>query len=460
MPRRITQPAPQQIRRKHSSQVSSNNAQTSDLNVKSDIMTPDDVLNLQRTLGNKATKQIMEAKQKVQTLEPPTDESTTETQSDTEIQRLPSKSTVESTVGKSGFYVFTKTSWANFLENLDKYNNAVKKKDKDKQLTTVIALQTYTNKWLTSESRDTTNEKKKKADQKKRDFLNKLKPDLQILYYELKNKSKTVDVVKENAAENADENIQLIKEKLLQKNIQTSNEKIKSMLSTLMSAKLTYNFNPDVLGFLMASPEFKTIWQLKYASKSPGGTIPSEYDKMTGSEKREAAERWLGYDPFSEDQRDNRPAYVGVNVLNNPKGAAPGYGRFFFEFKDSIKDRTTYTPYDTFEMISNSNLKDIPEKTTSSNDNMEAILAYNDGVLEVLANMENDIDMTEKEIQKAMARYMEGQVHGGLTVDDVDTLVVNYSRNPDEIDEFDQPNAELAKKFIEKYPHVKLRYQS
>lgn len=425
---------------------------------------PNNLLQMQRVFGNHATAELVHrAKQNLRTAKPPTDDehaASEATNDGGEIQRLPSKSDVETQIGKAGFYVLNPTAWAKFLNSLDEFNAAEKKGDKDKQLKAVIKLQTYTNEWIESDKRDTSNKKKQAKDAQKREFLNQLRPNLKILYYELSTKSKTVDVVNQNAADNADENIQLIKEKLLKEGIDNSNETIKAMLARLKSAALTYNFDPNTLNFLLASPDFKTIWQLSYKDKDPSGTIPSEYDKMKGFEKREAAERWLGYDPFTEDQRDNRPAYVGVNVLNNPKGAAPSYGRFFFEFKEGVKSRTTYTPYDTFEMISNTSLKDIPEKTTGSSENMEAILAYNDGVLKVLGNLVNDIQMSEKQIAAAMGRYMEGQVHGALSVDDIDTLVVNYPQDPLLRQEVDKQDAALVEKFLLKYPSVKLRYRS
>lgn len=124
-----------------------------------------------------------------------------------------------------------------------------------------------------------------------------------------------------------------------------------------------------------------------------------------------------------------------------------------------MKARTTYTPFDTFKMISDNNLKPIPEKVTSTSDNMEAILAYNDGVLTVLGNLANDIAMTEKQIASKMAWYMEGQVHGGITVEDIDTLVVDYPQDPKARTDLHKPDADLAEAFIKKYPSIKLRHR-
>lgn len=418
------------------------------------------MIQLQRLYGNQAvSKMVADSKARVLNAKPPEFEPTTTSQADMTIQRLPSRADVESDIGKAGFYILNPTSWEKFLKSLDDFSKAEANGDKEAQLENVINLQKYTNEWMDSDKRNTKNKKKQAKDDKKREFLNQLRPDLKILYYELDTKAKTVDVAKDNAAENADENIQQIREKLLLNEIDDSVETIQAMLARLQAAKLTTNFDANVLNFLIASPDFKSIWQLAYKDNTPSGILPAEYDKLKGFEKREAAERWLGYDPFAESQRDNRPAYLAVNVLNNPKGAAPSYGRFFFEYKESVKQRATFTPFDQFEMISKSHLKDFPEKTIGSADNMEALLAYNDGVLKVLGNLVNDIEMTELEVKTAMGKYLEAQVHGGVSVDDVDTLVVDYPESEDDRDEFNKGDAAIAERFIAKYPGIKLRYR-
>lgn len=425
-----------------------------------DFASPEQMIQLQRLYGNQALAGIVaKSKATILNAKPPESESGTEAESDITIQRLPSRTDVESDIGKSGFYILNPTAWESFLKSLDNFNKAEASDDKEKQLENIINLQKYTNVWMDSDKRDTKSTKKKAKDDKKREFLNQLRPNLKILYYELSTKSKTVDVVNVNAAENADENVQQIKEKLLLNDIDDSVETIQAMLGRLQAAKLTTNFDANVLNFLIASPDFKSIWQLAYKDNTPSGILPAEYDELKGFEKREAAERWLGYDPFAESQRDNRPAYLAVNVLNNPKGAAPSYGRFFFEYKDSVKQRATFTPFDQFEMISKSHLKDFPEKTIGSADNMEALLAYNDGVLKVLGSLVNDIEMTELEVKTAMGKYIEAQVHGGVSVEDIATLVVDYPEAEEARDDFNKNDAAIAERFIEKYPSITLRYR-
>ena len=90
---------------------------------------------------------------------------------------------------------------------------------------------------------------------------------------------------------------------------------------------------------------------------------------------------------------------------------------------------------------------------------MEAILAHNDGVLKVLGNLVNDIKMTEKEVALAMGKYMEGQVHGGMTIQDVETLVVDYPKNKKDRASHEQADADIAENFLKKYPNIKLRHR-
>jgi hypothetical protein len=374
------------------------------------------------------------------------------------IQRkdgLPSAKDATSGGGKAGFKAFGKTTWAKILKALNDFK-AIKDDQKDAQAAKLLELQDLTIQWLSSGQR----KKQKAKDKSKENFLAKIRPTIKVLFYEAQTKSKTVDKVKANAATHAGENRQLIEAKLLQENLDASKGAIDALLNRLKSAKLTTNFNPDTLDFLIKSPDFKSIWQLAYKDKSPGGTLPP-VEQLGGSNQREDAERYLGYDPFTESQRENRPAYCGINVLNNPKGAAPSYGRFFFEFNDSVKARATYTAFDTFAMRKEAGIKDVPaEKAIASSENMEAILAHNSGVLKVMSNLLAGINMTEEEVKKAMGYYIEAQIHGGLSVDDFSALVVNYPQDEKNQNEFQKMDAEYVKRFATKYPSLPIRYSS
>jgi hypothetical protein len=285
-----------------------------------------------------------------------------------------------------------------------------------------------------------------------------------MLYYEASTKSHTVDPAKLNAVKHAAENRGLAKGHL-DKFLTTTNSDVDDkedlldkMLARLRAAPLTKNIPPAVLGFLTASPDFKTCWQLANSKDSPGGTLP-EYDNASYAEKREMAERKVGYRPFTKGQRENRPDYVGINITNNPKGAAPNYGRWFFEFKDSVKSRVTFTARDTFSHISD--LKNVSsEKSIGTHENMETTLAYNEGAVKVLASLVLDMKKSENEIIRMMPFYIEGQVHGGLAVSDIATVVVDLPSDEKSVQDMDKGDFKVLQAFLKKYPGVAVRYKS
>jgi Domain of unknown function (DUF4157)/Protein of unknown function (DUF3626) len=374
------------------------------------------------------------------------------------IQRkdgLPNDQEALNEAGKAGYKVFGKSTWAKILLALKSFRK-IKDDQKNEQLTTLLELQNLTEGWLNSPSR----QKVKKNDNSKKLLLAKIRPTIKVLIYEAQNKSKTVDKVNINAAKYAGENRQLIKANLLKNNLASSKKDIDALLASLKSAVLTLNLAPNTLEFLVGSPDFKTIWQIAYKDKSPGGTLP-EVDKLGGSNQREDAERYLGYDPFTESQRENRPAYCGINILKNPKGAAPTYGRFFFEFQESVKSRATYTAFDTFAMRKDNGIRDVPaEKAIASTDNMEALLAHNEGVLKVLSNLLAGTTMTEQYVKNAMGKYIEAQIHGGLSVNDVSALVVDYPQDVNKQDVMQKADAVFVDKFAKKYPSITIKYSS
>ncbi|HXF61698.1 MAG TPA: DUF4157 domain-containing protein [Caldilineaceae bacterium] len=381
------------------------------------------------------------------------------------IQRatgLPTKAEAEKAGGKAGHKVFGRSSWRKILDALDSYSK-LKEDDKAGQAKKLAELQALTLQWLGSSSRA----KGKKGDAKKREFLAQLRPTIKLLYYQAKTKSLTVDPARVNAETYAAENRELamghlksyLEEAGVADQVDNTDALMDRILNRLMRAKLTKNIPEKVIGFLIESPDFKTCWQLANSKDAPGGVINKKYDDMSYAEKREVAERKLGYMPFTEEQRENRPDYVGINITNNPKGAAPSYGRWFFEFKDSIKNRITFTARDTFSHISD--LKDVSaEKSIGTAEHMETTLAYNAGAVKVLVAQELNMGKSEAEIIKMMPFYIEGQVHGGLSVQDVETIVVDLPAERDALsDDFARQSYDLLQAFLQKYSHIRVRYK-
>lgn len=381
------------------------------------------------------------------------------------IQRasgLPSKAEAQQNGGKAGFKLFGKTTWKKFLNALDEYDQ-LQENDNAGKVQTLAKLQTLTLDWLNSTSRQSV----KKGDAQKNDYLAQLRPTIKMLYYQAKTKGDVVDPAKINAEIHAEENRGLalghletyLKETGQEDQVQDTDALLNRILNRLMSAKLTKNVPPGVVGFLTASPDFKTCWQLANKNDSPGGALADDWDSLKGySQQREKAERFVGYSPFTEIQRENRPDYVGVNITNNPKGAAPNYGRWFLEFKDNVKSRITFTARDTFSHVKD--LKNVArEKQLGVEGRMESTLAYNAGAVKVLVSQELNMGKSENEIIKMMPFYIEGQVHGGLSVHDIETIVVDLPSKRESVQQMDLGDYDALQKFRQKYPGVQVRYR-
>ncbi|HEX2914770.1 MAG TPA: DUF3626 domain-containing protein [Chloroflexia bacterium] len=399
-----------------------------------DNLTPGKVLRLQQTIGNRAVQRMLQQRSAEAT--------------SGSIQRavgLPTKDEAVQEGGKAGYKIIGKSAYSKILSALEDFRK-LDEANQDAIADKCVQIQGYIREWLGSSNRT----KNKKGDDRKRFFIGKLRTMVKIKYWEAKYKHKTVDAAKTNAAQNSGQNIMLVKQKLLKDQLSASNKSIDAMLNLLSAARLTTNLEPDKLKLLIAAPDFQNIWMHAYKDKSPGGALPS-IDKLGGSNQREDAERWLGYDPFSEDQRENRPAYCGVNVFNNPKGAAPTYGRFFLIFKDAIKSRATFTARDTFAMRKDPDLQGLPSvQTIASADNMEAILAHNEGVLRVLSAMVAQRQAEEADLRRAYVIYIEAQIHGGLSMFDVEEVVVQFTYD-DRNKDFNGPDYETVKTFAKKY---------
>lgn len=395
---------------------------------------PHTMVNLQRTIGNQAVQRLINQRR-----------AETNTSLIQRATGLPTEQEAKVQGGKAGFKFFGKSAFAKILKALKEFEG-ISDNDKNAIANKCAEIQGYIRSWLNSSDRS----KNKKGDDQKRLFLGQLRTTVKVCYWEAKYKSKTVDTVKVNAANSAGANRAKIKEKLLRDELDSSNNAIDQMLSMLMTAKLTTNLEPDKLAMLIKAPDFQNIWMHAYKDKSPGGNLPP-VEQLGGSNQREDAERYLGYDPFTEDQRENRPAYCGVNVFNNPKGAAPTYGKFFLVFDDKIKERATFTARDTFAMRKDPDLKNLPStQTIASPENMESILAFNEGVLRVLSAMIANRKALEADLRKAYTVYIEAQIHGGLSMYDVQEIVAQFTYD-NRNDTLNSDHYLILKNFCQKY---------
>ena len=354
---------------------------------------------------------------------------------------LPTKQEAKTQGGKAGFHFGRgKTSYGRILDALASFRATT---DKTVAANLLLQIQALINEWHDSGSRSMTNA----ADLRKREFLGKLKPKIKQLYFDVATKEAVFDPIAMNAATHADTNRARIKQTLKAGGQSYGRKKIDALLEKVATAPLTTNFPPEALQYYLYSPEFKNIWEVSYKTKMPPKVL-GDPSTLGGSSQREDAERWLGYTALTEADRPNRPHYTGVNIKRNPKGAAPTYGRFYFEWDDSVKQRATFTARDTFAMRKDADVKDIDqEELIATADNMEATLAHNPRALRALGHeYDGDDEEAEKE-HSANAFYIEAQIHGGLDARDAKALWVGYAKhNTDDMDMHDKTLAEAFSK--------------
>ncbi|MEH1841131.1 MAG: DUF3626 domain-containing protein [Nostoc sp.] len=362
---------------------------------------------------------------------------------------LPTKAEAINEGGKPA-YQFKKireTNYGKLLDTIDKYH-ALNESDRDARTRKLLEMQSLIVRWLENPDRQNNNE----GDRAKASFLGRIRPIIKVLYYKTKTNREVFDPINSDAATNAELNKQLIQAELENKHLISDHEFINSLLNKVKQAPLTTNFRAETLNsFLKGGTDWQNAFQTMYKDQSPGGDLGTE--ELGGAKQREDAERYLGYSPFTEEQRENRPAYTAVNVLNNPKGASSGYGKCYFVWKEHVKKRATYTAFDSLEMRSNQKNKGVKrEESIGTHEHIGATLAQNKDVLLALTKMVQGQELSSKELN---SRYIEAAIHGGLSLDDVAELVVAFPKN-------ESPEIwgqEYVDKFNQKYPNIKITYK-
>lgn len=128
----------------------------------------------------------------------------------------------------------------------------------------------------------------------------------------------------------------------------------------ILSAPLTLNFqltafdkpnprDPNALTFVKADGSVNTdTLKMKNIFELPANTKGPDYlERRDAIEKHhfpELAQR----EALQGRRAQDRPLYAAVNVGQDPKGGAAGYGMAFFVLKDEVKQRALYAPTDTF----------------------------------------------------------------------------------------------------------------
>ena len=126
---------------------------------------------------------------------------------------------------------------------------------------------------------------------------------------------------------------------------------VEQVADELRSADLTINmglrlfakggpFRDPSGGLVTSAPRMKNIYELPQ-KKGPDYLERRKMVEYALEPATEHADR-SGIDP------SNHPISAGVNVGRRIGGAAPGYGEVVLVLKDSVKDRCTFTPGDSF----------------------------------------------------------------------------------------------------------------
>jgi hypothetical protein len=122
-----------------------------------------------------------------------------------------------------------------------------------------------------------------------------------------------------------------------------------------------------------------------------------------------------------------RPIYGSIS------GDADMYGSIQVQLKDSVKGRTTVTLGDSFSEQNPVSIKDVLAGNVTRDDLAQASpLSSTNGTGGLFHYLRND-DTTEVfERFKKSQTYWEVQVHGGVTLDDIQSVTVQYTPGPND----------------------------
>jgi hypothetical protein len=213
---------------------------------------------------------------------------------------------------------------------------------------------------------------------------------------------------------------------------------LKESLLVLAQAPLTINFSHGKLDRIFNSGGFRNYWQVNKALSQPSdakvGVDKAEVEKeKMDYEYQQKRLRWEGAlfggttDLTTKFSKSSEQAIsTGVNIGNAPMGAAPAldYGRSVAWLKESVKARATYTPWDQEQLLRY--IRDdkavVGPRFVSTPENLAAIIRYAepDTVRAIVAKARNP----GKKVDYAPAAYVEAQIHGPLTLADIDRLTI------------------------------------
>lgn len=112
----------------------------------------------------------------------------------------------------------------------------------------------------------------------------------------------------------------------------------------------------------------------------------------------------------------DRPIYGWMH------GNATGYGDVTFFLKDSVKERATMTAGDTFYSVNPVPISRVLDRTATTDDLARATVSGN--MEELVGRVSRDGKYGSEPWTADNPRYWETQIHGGVTLDDIDHIVI------------------------------------
>ena len=208
-------------------------------------------------------------------------------------------------------------------------------------------------------------------------------------------------------------------------------EVLRNSLLVLAKAPLTVNFDQSKLQLILNSGGFKNYWQVNQPLAKPPDTASAgdkqKYDYQ--QERLEGEQRLFGGtgDVNVKKQKAAEQAIsTGANVMEYHLGAAPTatYGRSVAVLRERIKQRATYTPYDALDLLKKiaAGEQFVGPEVVGTHANLAAIIRY--APVEAVKDIIKKANDPKTRFDMPMANYVEAQIHGPITVADIEHITI------------------------------------
>ncbi|MBI2767489.1 MAG: DUF3626 domain-containing protein [Chloroflexi bacterium] len=226
--------------------------------------------------------------------------------------------------------------------------------------------------------------------------------------------------LKAEAAKKAVANTAAAKQKLILAGVEPGkvDTTLNDVIAYLKNSPTTINFDPSQGGASLFEKlsGYTPLWEAPLA----------EVEKKTPGylNKRQAVEqKYLGYndDVRTGGNAKDRPVYASTNVGGAVPGGADQYGKSYFELKDEVKERSTFSQKDTFSDTGITNI--------GSSDHLQGVVADMPpekiaGILKMLSKEKGARGLGQNE-------YIEAHIHGPVEwTRDIKRMVLDRAKVP------------------------------